>query len=441
MGRLPEAENAFRQAIDIFDSLSSLPGRDDRWQRAGVEFELGELLRRSGRREAAEKAYRRAIADAERNVSQYPHVPMYRYAMVKYLGTLAAFLRGAGREDEAAPFRRSAHDLCEKLEEEFEEASDRLDHLGAVGAILRRAGDSEAAERLVRRAVALAGKLSDQYTEEPSGRQSRAWTHLHLALVLQQRGRLRDAAEELRTALSIFEPLATELPDDSSYRREEASTLNFMGRALRSLPGETANAVQCHQRAIELCQRLVAEVPDQPLYRRELVRSHFALGISLRLAGRLAEAIQALERAQEAYRPYADTTDDPENLEQFASVHNELAWILATCPDMKHRDPGRAVSLARKAVELAPENGNSGIRSAWPSTERNTGPRHEPRCSSPCNSEGVATPSIGSSWPWLTGNWVTGSRPASGTTRPCSGWTRRSRKTTSSTASGARRKR
>jgi tetratricopeptide (TPR) repeat protein len=31
-----------------------------------------------------------------------------------------------------------------------------------------------------------------------------------------------------------------------------------------------------------------------------------------------------------------------------------LAWLLATCPDLKFRNPGRALALARKAVELEP---------------------------------------------------------------------------------------
>src|SRR5262249_12415820 len=37
--------------------------------------------------------------------------------------------------------------------------------------------------------------------------------------------------------------------------------------------------------------------------------------------------------------------------------HNRLAWLLATCPDVKVRDPGRAIALARKAVRLEPKNG------------------------------------------------------------------------------------
>jgi tetratricopeptide (TPR) repeat protein len=39
-----------------------------------------------------------------------------------------------------------------------------------------------------------------------------------------------------------------------------------------------------------------------------------------------------------------------------ADTNNNLAWLLATCPDEKLRDPARAVTLATKGVELAPQN-------------------------------------------------------------------------------------
>jgi tetratricopeptide (TPR) repeat protein len=41
-----------------------------------------------------------------------------------------------------------------------------------------------------------------------------------------------------------------------------------------------------------------------------------------------------------------------------ASARNNLAWLLATCPDAKLRDPKRAVELARIAVQLSPDESN-----------------------------------------------------------------------------------
>ena len=41
-----------------------------------------------------------------------------------------------------------------------------------------------------------------------------------------------------------------------------------------------------------------------------------------------------------------------------ATLHNDLAWLLATCPDAKLRQPARAVESAKKAVELSSQSGH-----------------------------------------------------------------------------------
>jgi tetratricopeptide (TPR) repeat protein len=41
-----------------------------------------------------------------------------------------------------------------------------------------------------------------------------------------------------------------------------------------------------------------------------------------------------------------------------AEAHNNLAWLLATCPKTELRDPSEALRLARRAVEVEPQQGN-----------------------------------------------------------------------------------
>jgi serine/threonine protein kinase/tetratricopeptide (TPR) repeat protein len=48
-----------------------------------------------------------------------------------------------------------------------------------------------------------------------------------------------------------------------------------------------------------------------------------------------------------------------------AAAWNRAAWLLATCPDVRLRDPGRAVEMARKAVDLAPADGACRLALAW----------------------------------------------------------------------------
>jgi tetratricopeptide (TPR) repeat protein len=69
------------------------------------------------------------------------------------------------------------------------------------------------------------------------------------------------------------------------------------------------------------------------------------LAYALTAKGRTAEVIAVLDQALRL---------DPE----FASACNKLAWLLATCQDAKLRDAKRAVELAHKAVQRAPNASN-----------------------------------------------------------------------------------
>jgi serine/threonine protein kinase/Flp pilus assembly protein TadD len=355
--RYQEAEQAFRHAIDLWDSYGESRNRASiRQLWITAEFELGKVLAAHGRHGEAENAYRRAISAAERIADQFHGVPGYRVSLALYSGKLAALLAQAGKGDEAAVFRRSALELFEKLAAESPDEEERQELLGVAGLNLSYAGDLEAAEQFTRKALTVAAKLAEASTD-PFDRRRLAGSHCFLGAILQRRGRPRDAADQFRPGSAIYEQLATEFPDETEYRYSQASALNSQGIALRMQPGEAAAALRYHRQAIALCDKLVAECPERHPYRTQLVRSHFSLGIALGLSGRPAEAVQAHQQALDAYRPYSGAAGSTVNESQFASVHNELAWLLATWPDAKFRDPGRAVALSRKAVELAPENG------------------------------------------------------------------------------------
>jgi tetratricopeptide (TPR) repeat protein len=351
-GRLEEAETAFRQAIDGIDlSGSSVDRSSWRRTRENLEFELSRALGESGRLEAAETAYRQAMADTQINRAQFSDRWDYRLELACHLALRAAFLNQTARRDEAAPLCRSARELFEALEAGSRSDTEQLGYLRTASVQLRLAGDLESAEGFCRKELALSAKLAAEEPDEPGFLQRVAEAHGRLAVALHRRGRLREAADQQRQAIVIHERLAAEFPEEPSHRFQQANALNHEGIALRSLHGEAAAALGCHQRALRLCETLVVEFPDQPLCRTELVRSHFSLGIMLRLIDRNAEAVRALQQALDAYHPdvaapYART--------QFASVHNELAWLLGTCSDLEFRNPDRALALARKAVELEP---------------------------------------------------------------------------------------
>jgi superkiller protein 3 len=76
-----------------------------------------------------------------------------------------------------------------------------------------------------------------------------------------------------------------------------------------------------------------------------LFTAHFGLGSALLEQNKPEEAIAAFNQA---------LAIDP----QSAPGHNDVAWLLATHPNTRRRDPGLAYALAKKALELDPKNGS-----------------------------------------------------------------------------------
>jgi Flp pilus assembly protein TadD len=68
------------------------------------------------------------------------------------------------------------------------------------------------------------------------------------------------------------------------------------------------------------------------------------------------DAYYRLNRWDEAARDYVKAA---ELRPDWPESHNDGAWLLATHPDPRRRDAGRALALARRAVDLDPDDGDS----------------------------------------------------------------------------------
>src|SRR5262249_7676899 len=126
-------------------------------------------------------------------------------------------------------------------------------------------------------------------------------------------GRFREAADEYRQELAIYEKLAAAFPAEPDYRYHQARSANFLGIALRRhLTKDLEAAVSHHRKAVKLCDQLVTQFPDRPRYRQQLVRSHYALGLALGKTGRWTE-VEACFRL--ALAESASLPDDLGNLQ------------------------------------------------------------------------------------------------------------------------------
>jgi len=90
---------------------------------------------------------------------------------------------------------------------------------------------------------------------------------------------------------------------------------------------------------------------------REVIRLRYFVSDRFRLADLLMRKGLAEEAAGEYEKAISQGLKAVELNPKNAVSHNNMAWHLATCPNAKFRDPRRAVGLAEKAVELAPNEG------------------------------------------------------------------------------------
>jgi protein O-mannosyl-transferase len=184
----------------------------------------------------------------------------------------------------------------------------------------------------------------DEYRKSLAIRPDYAEAHGHLGIALQQRGQLDEAIAEYRRALAI-------MPDYADAHNNLGAALQQTGKldeaiehfrqALKANPylaevhGNLAKALLDCGRTDEAAAELQMALRIKP----DFERAHYFLALALSRQGKPAEAIFQLQQAMQL---------KPDNLD----VLNQLAWLLATCPDAALRNGPAAVELAQRAAAL-----------------------------------------------------------------------------------------
>jgi tetratricopeptide (TPR) repeat protein len=152
-----------------------------------------------------------------------------------------------------------------------------------------------------------------------------------------------EAMVACRQALTIRTKLANDFPTVPEHRYDLAQSDNNMGILLLDL-GKHEEALAAFREALVISEGLVKEFPTVPNYQSDFVRFSGNLAALLSRFGRYEEA-EKLCRQHVNQWPHSP------------DAHNGLAWFLATCPDLKFRKVAEAVTLAKRAVQVSPDNG------------------------------------------------------------------------------------
>jgi tetratricopeptide (TPR) repeat protein len=297
-GHIKEAIEHYQKAIQIDPNYAEAPNN------------LGAALAAEGRFDEAIENYRKAIQIS----------PNFAYA----LNNLGMALAARGQFDDAIVNYRKAIQISPNF-------ADALDNLGAA---LTVKGRFDEALGYYRQALAIDPNIA--------GAQN------NLGILLAKQGQITEAIEYYQKAIELNPARAefyNNLGNLLATQGRPAEAIRQFQKALAVEPDYTkahynlADIFFAQGRwdeAIEHYQQTLKQMPDS-------VHAHYQLGLALQSRDRFAEAVAQLQKVLEL---------DPKHI----PAQNNLAWLLATCPDGSLRDGKKAVALAQQAVQLSGGN-------------------------------------------------------------------------------------
>jgi serine/threonine protein kinase/tetratricopeptide (TPR) repeat protein len=132
--------------------------------------------------------------------------------------------------------------------------------------------------------------------------------------------------EVLQDTLRFYSEFIADAADDPTLQDDLALTYSKIGM-LNDQIGSTDEAIGAHQQALDLFSALVAAEPGLPEYRRRLAMCHNNLALTLRRAGRIAEAWRAYHAAIALQRELVDVGPAPDVVGDLALTYTNLGLL------------------------------------------------------------------------------------------------------------------
>jgi serine/threonine protein kinase/Flp pilus assembly protein TadD len=354
LGQAAEQEHALRRSLDLFRRATNAEPRDPTYRQALFECQvaLSEYLRAiPGRQREAEPLLRQSLKLAESlSADELPgskrgvqlagiwHALGYlQYSAGRYRDAEESMRRGLNLMDDAAANALIHEDL----------STQRAQAWNSLGLVLRAAGRPREAEKAHRHALLALNRKDTNSCPSPS---ELARTYAHLGIVLHVLDRPDEGLQAIRQALALRSKLAADSPLSRGERQELGLTQLMLGNLLER-EHKSTEAEQAYREAVRALSQLSVEFPEQPDCLRNLALCQSSLGNALYKMGKKDEASQHFVAMFQAYQGALRLAP------LSADANNNLAWSLATCPDLAHRDLPLAVNLSQKAVDLSPQQG------------------------------------------------------------------------------------
>jgi serine/threonine protein kinase/Tfp pilus assembly protein PilF len=329
-----------------------------------------------------EKSLRSGLAIQESLANEYPAVPIYRQHLAETHLRLAIVIGHLGNPQEDQTHKRTAASILEKLVAELPTVPGYRNELANVYWWISGSPTTPApeAEQFLQKALPQQEKLVADFPAVTDYRYDLFRTLSSLGIRLTSLDRPQEAEDAYRRAAVIGEKLVADAPGVDYYQSKLINVYSGLGWLFRKT-GRLSEAELAYQQSSKLSDKFLAQFPNiaspnESIYaylgfaqllassgRADAAKEQFAnaLQIAPENSNELIDVYLGLahfeassgrsETAKELYDKVLQL--DPQN----SPALNNLAWFLATCVDIKLRDAARAIQLAKKAVELKPEDG------------------------------------------------------------------------------------
>ncbi len=303
-GRTPEAEQAFREALDKRQKLATdQDGMADKRELANIDNNLGSLLLVEGRFAEAEALLRQSLGLLE-DIAKTSTEPVYQQNLARGHNNLGSLFAAIGRPDEAETAFREALGILQHLAKIYPNAPEYRQELAVsynhLGNLWRDTKPAKA-EEFYRQSLDLRNRLVADFPTAPTYRQEQAASYHSLGFLLQAAGRREEAEKAYGQALTIEEKLAADFPSVPDYSFELAGSYNNRGILLQTAH-RLPEAEKTYDKALDLLEKLAANHPESPSYQQELASAQQNLGVLYQTTNRTDLAETALRRGVDLRR-------------------------------------------------------------------------------------------------------------------------------------------
>jgi serine/threonine protein kinase len=331
-GRLSQGKAMYDQAITVLDQAhiaEPKPSSEIRNELALATDAQGWIYRDLGDLKVAEQDYRKALALLDSLVTDFPTVPRYRESLARVCNSLGLIAESTGRLDDAESHLRRELPLVERLAQDF---PDRPEHsrelartLTNLANVILARSNTDDSEPIFRRAVAVNAAIAAKDPGDVQIRLDLAKCHINLGRFLRLDGHDPLAITEFGEARTILEDLVKASPGKPRYLDTLATCLVNRALTLKAVDGPKVEEI--YTTALSIYEKLVKDYPDNADYRAGEAGCLQNLGPVVADAGRPDQAEAMYKKALALLQTRGGAVESAERLRDQAEVLSNLGQL------------------------------------------------------------------------------------------------------------------